>query len=152
MRVGWKSILLILAVLVVTVYVGVMSVMPRDRDAHQRRCQQIECYFEDSTAHRYMTDQQVEKYLRQVGLNPVGKTMSEINLQAIEDSLQAHPILASADCYMTIDGNLCIHLTQRTPIVHDGYGELLRSYRPRTGACMVHDTRYGAGGARPAHP
>jgi cell division protein FtsQ len=48
----------------------------------------------------------------------VGKTMSEINLQAIEDSLQAHPILASADCYMTIDGNLCIHLTQRTPIVH----------------------------------
>jgi cell division protein FtsQ len=118
MRVGWKSILLILAVLVVTVYVGVMSVMPRDRDAHQRRCQQIECYFEDSTVHRYMTDQQVEKYLRQVGLNPVGKTMSEINLQAIEDSLQAHPILASADCYMTIDGNLCIHLTQRTPIVH----------------------------------
>ncbi len=34
MRVGWKSILLILAVLVVTVYLGVMSVMPRDRDAH----------------------------------------------------------------------------------------------------------------------
>jgi cell division protein FtsQ len=118
MRVGWKSILLILAVMLVVVYVGVMSVMPRDREAHERRCSQIECYFEDSTVHRYITARQVEKYLHAAGLNPIGKTVSEINLQAIEDTLVAHPILASADCYMTIEGHMHIHLTQRTPIVH----------------------------------
>ncbi|MBR6017898.1 MAG: hypothetical protein IK073_04700 [Paludibacteraceae bacterium] len=118
MRIGWKSILLILAIVLVTAYVGVMSVVPQDRDAHETRCQSVTCVLEDSIEHRYITPAQVVHYLRTVGLDPVGKRVSELNLQLIEDTLEAHPILATADCYMTIDGHMRVCLTQRTPMLH----------------------------------
>jgi len=118
MRIGWKGILLMVAIILVVAYIGVMSVLPKQRDAHLTRCQSVECIIEDSTTHRYITEKQVMQYLRKVGQYPVGKTLDEVSLQTIEDTLTAHPILATADCYITTEGHMRLHLTQRTPLVH----------------------------------
>lgn len=109
---------MVLAVVLVSAYVGVMSVLPEKRDMQETRCGSVECIFEDGAVHQYITEKQVMQYLLSVGQYPVGKTLDQVYPQTIEDTLVAHPILASADCYLTMDGHMCIHLTQRTPLLH----------------------------------
>ncbi len=118
MRIRLKTIFVVIAAVLVVGYVVVMSVLPKKTESESVKCHTVECVFKDSVRYRYISPGQVRKYLHQVGCYPVGTPLEKVQLQTIEDTLCAHPIIATADCYMSADGTMHIELTQRCPIAH----------------------------------
>lgn len=118
MKLQLKTIFVTIAAVLVVGYVVVMSVLPEKTEQEAVKCHTVECRFTDSVQYRYISAVQVRKYLQQVGCYPVGKTLDDVRLQTIEDTLVAHPIIASADCYLSGDGTMYAELTQRKPIAH----------------------------------
>ena len=47
----------------------------------------------------------------------LGKTYEDINIYLLEEFLDAHPNVKKAELYLTIDGNLCVDVEQRKPLV-----------------------------------
>lgn len=118
MSIRLKTIFIMIAAVLAVGYVLVMGVMSNRTENESVRCHAVECRFNDSVRYRYISAGQVRKYLHQTGCYPVGKTLDDICLQVIEDTLLAHPIIASANCYMGADGTMYAELTQRQPIAH----------------------------------
>ena len=145
-----KTIFIAVAVTLVTGYLVVMSVLPREAGKAEVKCHTVECRFSDSAVHQYISAGQVRKYLHQVGHYPVGRTLDAIALQSIEDTLAAHPIIATANCYMGADGTMYIELTQRTPILHVVTGKqnyfVATDRQPMPVWSTIRDTVLEAGG------
>lgn len=112
-----RVILLTLGVVAVVGYYVVMSVVPRETVVDNRECTAIEVVVTDSAERHYMTAQAVLTYLDGLHLNPVGRRVNQIPLQAIEDTLTAHPFIAAADCYMSARGTMHVLISQRIPLV-----------------------------------
>lgn len=117
MKPATRAILLTVAVVAVVAYLVVMSWVPVKVDQEARECRAIQVTIEDSALHRYITPAEVCRYLDDLHLNPVGSTVSAVELQPIEDTLIAHPLLANANCYIDANGVFCVELSQRVPLV-----------------------------------
>jgi cell division protein FtsQ len=49
--------------------------------------------------------------------SPVGKTFVEIDIETYEKTLKTIPYVATADAYLSIDGNMYAKVSQRNPLV-----------------------------------
>ena len=47
----------------------------------------------------------------------IGKAYEDINIYLLEEFVNEHPNIKKAELYLTIDGNLCIDVKQRKPLV-----------------------------------
>ena len=59
----------------------------------------------------------IEKYLRQKNLYPVGMAMQNISTQDIENGLSRHDMVRNAQCYKRGDTIIEVHVEQRLPIL-----------------------------------
>ena len=80
-------------------------------------CKGIQLEILDSTELNFLTTNDILKMLKDNQLNPTGQSLDEINLQTIEKTLNASPIIYNSECYITIDGYLGIDVKCRRPII-----------------------------------
>lgn len=103
-----------IVLVVLAAYVVVALVAFSDKPEGQV-CQGISLTIADSTELGYMTTRDVEKLL--ADLNPAGKPIDEVSCRAIEEVLDASPLIRKSECYKTLDGHVGIDVECRRPIL-----------------------------------
>ena len=80
-------------------------------------CKNMEVVVKDSLDRHFINGKEVAIILRNAGLTPIGKKMTEINTEAIEDKLEENKLVKKAECYKTPDGNIRVEISQKIPIL-----------------------------------
>ena len=80
-------------------------------------CTSLKYYIEDQAERLYVTEGELTQLLRINKLYPVGRTLAPTTLHQIETTIAHHPMVRTADCYITPRGEVRIRLTQRVPLL-----------------------------------
>lgn len=112
-RVIWRSIGLgITAALLIAAVIWGYRMQPTDA-----ACVSLRYTIEDRSERLYLTEQELDLLLQSKDLYPVGKKMDIVSLHRIEETVLHHPMVRTAECYMTPRNEMRIRLTQREPLV-----------------------------------
>lgn len=88
----------------------------RMRPGH-RPCVSLEYIIEDENERMYLSRKELNTLLLAHDIYPVGKAMDSLPLYRIEQTIQKHPMVRTAECYLTQDDKMKIRLTQRVPLL-----------------------------------
>lgn len=80
-------------------------------------CASLDYSIEDSAERMYLTEAELNQVLLKEGIYPVGKPMDVVSLHRIEQAIVHHPMVRTAECYMTPRYEMKIELTQRIPLL-----------------------------------
>lgn len=80
-------------------------------------CTSLRFFIEDKAERLYVTEGELTQLLRKSDLYPVGRTLPPAMLHRIEITIAHHPMVRTADCYVTPRGEMRIRLTQRVPLL-----------------------------------
>ena len=80
-------------------------------------CQKVEIQVDTEEGLFFVNAEMVGAMLLEKEDSILGKTYEDINIYLLEEFLDAHPNIKKAELYLTIDGNLCVDVKQRKPIV-----------------------------------
>ena len=117
-------ILIIVATIVVGYTLGVA--IWTNRRTNQNICPALDMTITDFGRRQYVTEEELVKLLKRDSIYPVGQVVSDISVQRIEETIQAHPMVRTAQCYMNQSGMVCVRLSQREPVLRIVTGD--RSY------------------------
>lgn len=119
---GWHIAWVCTALVAVVVYLCfVYVVIPRHEEATV--CQGITIVVRDSAERPFTQTSTLLNRVKQAGLYPTGKAMSEISAQAIEDCVKEYPVVRKASCYKTIGGQVRVDVWQRVPVMRVATGK-----------------------------
>ena len=80
-------------------------------------CISLRYTIEDAEERMYLTEGELNALLRAEGIYPVGQMMNTVSLHRIERSIGHHPMVRTAECYMTPRNEVRVQLTQRVPLL-----------------------------------
>lgn len=81
-------------------------------------CTALEYNITDSDERLYLSETELTALLQQTDLYPVGRKLNIVSLQRIENAILRHPMVRTAECYLTPRHVVRIRLTQRVPVLH----------------------------------
>lgn len=109
----WKSIgLSITAVLLVSAAILGFRLTPTAVP-----CVSLRYTIEDADERMYLTEEELNTLLRAEGIYPVGRSMNAVSMHRIENAVLRHPMVRTAECYMTPRSEVRVCLTQRVPLL-----------------------------------
>lgn len=112
-KIIWSSVgIAIMAGLMTAAVVWGYHSRPSDKP-----CAGIEYIIEDRAERMYLTEKELTGMLDAQDLYPVGKELNKVALQRIENAILHHPMVRTAECYLTPKHIVRVHLTQRVPVV-----------------------------------
>ena len=79
-------------------------------------CSKLIINVDTETGMHFINEDDIISALRVDGLNPVGATMSEVNLEEIETTLRKIPEIKLAEVYKSMNGEVGIKIYQRIPM------------------------------------
>ena len=113
----WKSVgLAVVAAMLVTAVVWGYKMQPTDAP-----CVSLHYTIADRNERLYVTEQELDLLLQSKDLYPVGKQMNIGSLHRIEETILHHPMVRTAECYMTPRNELRSPLTHRKPSARPPY-------------------------------
>jgi len=115
---NWKYV----AVIIVSTFLGIYlvlatTILNQSKDLNVV-CQEVHVTIEKGIIDGYLTPAEVKKLLAASNCNPVGKPIGQVNTRAIEDMLRSKELIESAECYKAQNGNVCINVKERIPVIH----------------------------------
>jgi len=110
-----KPFLLPVAIAITAIVVAVGATMCSNRE-DTSLCKKVDIIIEDSLSHNYINVVEIEKYLKSHSCYSLGQTMNQIDCYAIEQTLLAHDMIRTVNCYKTALGTVCINITQCVPV------------------------------------
>ena len=80
-------------------------------------CTSLKFIIEDKAERQYVTDKELQQLLVNEQINPVGQEVNAVSLHRIEKAVLAHPMVRTAECYLTPRNEIKVRLTQRIPLL-----------------------------------
>lgn len=80
-------------------------------------CTVLKYDISDSDKRLYLSENELSSMLRAQDIYPIGKPLSHISTQRIEDVVRSNPMVRTAECFTNPKGELCVSLTQRKPLL-----------------------------------
>jgi cell division protein FtsQ len=80
-------------------------------------CQNLEIQVDTEGDLFFVNAEMVRDMLLEKEDTILGKPYEDINIYLLEEFLDTHPNIKKAELYLTIDGNLCVDVKQRKPVV-----------------------------------
>ena len=80
-------------------------------------CASLRYIIEDRNERQYVTETELDAVLQSADLYPVGKQLNKLSLHRIEQAIVHHPMVRTAECYLTPRHEMRIRLTQRVPLL-----------------------------------
>jgi len=80
-------------------------------------CTSLRYTIEDADERMYLSENELNALLRAENIYPVGQAMNAVSLHRIESAVSRHPMVRTAECYMTPRNEVRIRLTQRIPLL-----------------------------------
>lgn len=71
----------------------------------------------DQKERMYITEGEMNSLLRSQDLYPVGRTIDHRQIHRIEQTVYHHPMVRTAECYVTPRSEMIIRITQRVPLL-----------------------------------
>ena len=109
-----SKLMMLLALTVYLVYVFVHYSDKKDTTT----CEAIDIVVSDSTHAGFITSAEADRILRDgPGVYPVGRSMGDVSLSKIEETLKKNPFVEEAICYRTSSPRIRVEITQRLPLL-----------------------------------
>ena len=83
----------------------------------EKECRSLRYIIEDREERAYLTEVELTQLLRAKELYPVDRVVAPTTLHRIEQTIGRHPMVRTAQCYITPRGEMRIRITQRVPIL-----------------------------------
>ena len=80
-------------------------------------CAAITYDIDDAAKRMYLTETELDLLLQRQHIYPVGQALNTLSLQAIENAVRTHPMVRTAECYLTPRNEVKVQLTQRVPLL-----------------------------------
>ena len=80
-------------------------------------CGSLTYIIEDRAERLYVTEAELDRVLQAKDIYPVGRQLDLVSLHKIEKTIVAHPMVRTAECYLTPRNEVRIRLTQRVPLL-----------------------------------
>ena len=80
-------------------------------------CASLKYIIEDQKERQYVNETELDAVLQSAELYPVGKQLNKLSLHRIEQAIVHHPMVRTAECYLTPRHEMRIRLTQRVPLL-----------------------------------
>jgi cell division protein FtsQ len=81
------------------------------------KCEAIEIQVDTEGDLFFVNAEMVEGLLLEMEDSIIGKTYEDINIYLLEEFVDEHPNITKAELYLTIDGDFCVEVKQRKPLV-----------------------------------
>ena len=81
------------------------------------KCQDIGIQVDEESGVRFLNKEMIAEMLLEKQDSLQGKRYEDINIYLLEEFLNAHPNIDKAELYLTINGELCVDVKQRKPLV-----------------------------------
>jgi cell division protein FtsQ len=113
----WKKAAIVVADVVIAVYLLLAMTIFNKPYGDDAVCRQVKIDIKGGLSNGFLNADEIKKLLESKHLYPLGKPLQSINTRQMEEFLCNSPFVDDAQCYKTGDGNVCVTLTQRTPVV-----------------------------------
>lgn len=113
----WKKVIISVLDVVLAVYLVLAVTSFNNPEEVTPTCVKVGINISDSNNAGFLSALEVKSLLQQRGLYPLHKPMKDINPRRIEETLKKSPFVNTAECYKTKEGQVCVSVTQRMPIV-----------------------------------
>ena len=80
-------------------------------------CSSFRYIIEDKTERMYLTENELNQLLNEADIYPLGRAIDRISLHRIEKTIRRHPMVRTAECYLTPRQEVRVSLTQRVPLL-----------------------------------
>ena len=117
MTINWKSILFVVLDIALAVYIVAAMTSFNHPDEAAKVCTKVDINISDVNNAGFLSAGEIKRIMEKQHLYPLNKPMQFVDPRAIEEMLKGSPFVKTAECYKTKDGHVCIHITQRMPIV-----------------------------------
>lgn len=113
-----KKILIVLFAVILLAYIGFTLVyLNFFHTSEEVVCQKIEVEVVNTSGQNYISSNEVIALLKNQGIFPVGKNLSEIRSGEIEEKLAADRLIKRAECFKTVGGDVKVKVYQRIPVL-----------------------------------
>ncbi len=111
-----KKIFYILSAVLLLAYIlfGIFS--PKEQ-FDKIPCKEVQIVIADTLDRHFISDKEISSMIRNAGLYPKGKKMSEINTDLIEKKIEENKLIKDAQAYKTQSGIVKIEITQKIPVM-----------------------------------
>jgi cell division protein FtsQ len=113
----WKKNAVIALDVVLGIYLLLAMTAFNEPDERLNVCNDVRIDIKDDSAEGFLTNGDVSQLLRNARLSLVSQPMKYINTRQVEEVLEGNDLIDNAECYKSLNGLLCINITQRVPIV-----------------------------------
>ena len=115
---NWKKTLLMVVNFLLAVYLFFsVTSFNQPVDGDKQVCSQVKIDIQDAVVDGFLNANEIKSILQRAKLYPLAQSMATIDARQIEDVLKSSPFVNDAQCYKTQSGQVCIQLTQRTPVM-----------------------------------
>ena len=115
---NWKKTLLMVVNFLLAVYLFFsITSFNQPVDGDKQVCSQVKIDIKDAVVDGFLNANEIKLILQRAKLYPLAQTLATIDARQIEDVLKSSPFVNDAQCYKTQSGQVCIQLTQRTPVM-----------------------------------
>ncbi len=109
----WKAIgITITACVLIGAVVSGVRMTPTDTP-----CAALRYDIRDRAERMYLTEAELSRLLQSEELYPVGRHLDRGMLHRIERTIEAHPMVRTAECYLTPRNEMRVRITQRVPLL-----------------------------------
>lgn len=112
-----KKILIISFAFILASYIAFAILFLNPTMNEDIKCKGIKVEVASHTEQVYLNEAQMISFLKQRKLDPVGKNLSHIRMDSIENILKENKLIKDAKAYKTIDGSIKVEVFQRTPVL-----------------------------------
>ena len=121
-------------------FVAAVTVLNPSKD--EEMCCGVEVVVEDSLQTGFIRSDEVIQLLKSKKCDPTGCRMGSVSLAQIENVLRKNPFIAEATAYKTPGGKVCVHISQRLPVLHVMASDGSDYYIDRSGKQMPKSSYY----------
>ena len=117
MRLNWKKNIIRFFDIVLGFYI-LMAVISWNTPSGARTvCTKVDIKISDSNNAGFLSAEEIKHILVKAGIYPLNQPLENIKPRDIEEALKVGPFVKTAQCYITQNGQACINISQRMPIV-----------------------------------
>lgn len=117
MRLNWKKNIIRFFDIVLGFYL-LMAVISWNTPSGARTvCTKVDIKISDSNNAGFLSAEEIKHILVKGGIYPLNQPLENIKPHDIEEALKVGPFIKTAQCYITQNGQACINISQRMPIV-----------------------------------
>ena len=117
MHINWKKIAIITLDSALAIYLMFAFTAFNKPDGKTRLCTKVNIDIQDEATNGFIDTHEIKNRLGKNHLYPLKMSLDKVNSRKIEETLKSSPFVKTAECYKTQDGQVCISLTQRMPVV-----------------------------------